>query len=40
MDSERRKYLGTIDEAKFTTSPSRLRIRGTSTSTSPTAVVT
>jgi hypothetical protein len=40
MDAERRRYFGTIVEAKLTFSPSRERILGTDTATSPTAVVT
>jgi hypothetical protein len=33
IESEQRRYPGIIDEAKFTLSPSRTRIRGTSTVT-------
>ena len=39
IDDERRRYLGMIDEAKLTGSPSFERIRGTCTLTSPMAVV-
>ena len=40
MDAERRRYLGTMVDAKFTLPASRERILGTETATSPTAVVT